>query len=448
MPRIEVAKRFDWDTFVRRYWNKRPVLYKGTSASPFELADVFDAAAGATRSYSKQSYSTDSRSNLQFTIDREQQLFLEPWLPRASDGALEAYEARVLERLGSRKYALIIASLYSSGFGLWSKERAFFSELWRRVGMPLSGAITTLFHGNYEHSPVGVHLDRFTTFLFALKGRKRMRFWPKKPWSAPVSTILDYVPYLKESFVAEVEPGDILYWPSSYYHVGESAGEEVATSVNVGIPRTEHPTVYYVDDLLRGTIDELSLSEQEWRNTRLAKVSASPLARGVLTRAGPLSPELPRALLEAVDAFRDVSRPRETRRHIQAIWLKRLTAGGFEPVPLPSRRRRLEDEDRIRVDPRFPILFEQVDAGHWICSGNGHALLEAGSARTVARLFETLNSGHEVRVGELLRPFRSRAPRAPGAGRVRGVTRDDMRAVLERLQGFRALIRLGRGSPP
>lgn len=430
MPRIEVAKRFDWDTFVRRYWNKRPVLYKGTSASPFEAEDVFDAAAGATRSYLKQSYSADSRSNLQFTIDRQQQLVLKPWLPYESDGSLEAYEARILGRLGSRKYALIIASLYSSGFRLWAKERAFFSELWRRVGMPLSGAITTLFHGNYEHSPVGVHLDRFTTFLFALKGRKRMRFWPKKPWSAPVSTILDYAPYLKESFVAEVEPGDILYWPSSYYHVGESAGDEVATSVNVGIPRTEHHTVYYADELLRGTIDETALSEQEWRHTRLAKVDASPLARGVLGRKGPLPPELPRAILEAVSAFRDVSRRRETLSHIQATWLKRLTSGGFEPVPPPARRGRLKDEDRIWVDPRFPILFEQERAGQWICSANGHALTGAGNAKAVARLFQTLNSGQEIRVGELLRPLRSRG--------------ESMRAVLERLQGFRALTRLGR----
>jgi 50S ribosomal protein L16 3-hydroxylase len=444
MPRIEVAKKFDWDTFVRRYWNKRPVLYQGTSASPFELADVFDAAAGATRGYLKQSYATDSRSNLQFTIDRQQQIFLEPWLPREADGSLQAYEDRILGRLGSRKYALIVASLYSSGFRLWSKERAFFSELWRRVGMPLSGAITTLFHGNYEHSPVGVHLDRFTTFLFALKGRKRMRFWPKKPWSAPVSTMLDYAPYLKESFVAEVEPGDILYWPSSYYHVGESAGGEVATSVNVGIPRTEHPTVYYVDDLLRGTIDELSLSEQEWRNTRLAKVGASPLARGVLTRQGALSPELPRALQAAVGAFREVSRRRETLSHIQVTWLKRLTAGGFEPVPPAARKGRLEDEDRVRVDPRFPILFEQSEAGRWICAANGHALRGAGSVKAAARLFETLNSGRELRVGALLRPFRSGVERKRGATDVVAATREGMRTVLERLQGLRALARNGR----
>lgn len=165
--------------------------------------------------------------------------------------------------------------------------------------MPVTGGITTLFHGTYEHSPVGVHLDRFTTFLFALRGRKRMRFWRKRPWREDVSTILDYQPYLASSFVAEVEPGDIPYWPSTYYHVSESAGSGVASSVNVGIPITEHRAVYSVDDLLRGLLDETSLADQEWEQTHLARESASPLARGALTKNGVLASDLPRALTEA-----------------------------------------------------------------------------------------------------------------------------------------------------
>ncbi|WP_257447828.1 cupin domain-containing protein [Archangium lipolyticum] len=431
MPRIEISTTFDWDTFVRRYWNKRPVLYKGTSASPFEPGDVFDAATGAARSYLRSSHAPDSLPHLQFTIDRLQQVFLAPWLPRESDGSLEAYDARLAPRLGDRRYALIVTRLHASGFGLWARERAFFSELWRRVGIPMTGGITTLFHGNYEHSPVGVHLDRFTTFLFALHGRKRMRFWPKKPWKEPVSTILDYEPYLKDSFVAEVEPGDILYWPSSYYHVGESAGRGVATSVNVGIPISEHLSVYDVHDLLRGFGDESA-------STGPAK-GASPLARGVLSEEGILSSELPRALMESVGELRGLSRPREVRRQLRTTWLKRLSAAGFEPVPPPARGGRLKDEDRVRGDPRFPILLEPEGTEHWICSANGHALLGAGRVEAVARMFETLSSGREVPVGELLRSFRSRATGTSGADGTIPATREGMRRVLERLQAFRAL---------
>lgn len=425
MPRIDIARKFDWDTFVSRYWNRRPVLYRGTSASPFRAEDVFDAATGATRHYLRREVSLDSRPAVQFTLGRKQQLGLEPWLPREEDGSLEGYDTRLVPRLKDQRYALIIARLHASGFGLWSRERAFFSELWRRVGLPLSGGITTLFHGNYEHSPVGVHQDRFTTFLFALRGRKRMRFWPKKPWSAPVSTILDYAPYLEDSFVAEVGPGDILYWPASYYHVGESAGPEVATSVNVGIPLHEHLLSYDLQDLLPDAGGEGADEVPERHVSR--RTGVSPLARGVLSASGVLSPVLPPALQEAAGALRRRSRKQEVEERLQRVWLQRLSAAGFEPVPPPVRGGRLTDEASVRADPRFPILVEPRGTGQWLCAANGHVLTGEGRVEPVARMMDTLNTGDAVRVGSLLRPFRSRD------------TRERMRRVLERLRGFRAL---------
>ncbi|CAM3286424.1 cupin [Corallococcus sp. ZKHCc1 1396] len=446
MSALETTRRFDWDTFVARYWNQRPVLFKGTGASPFTLTDVFDASAGATRRYLERSYAVDSRPDVTFTVDRSRQLVLKPWLPRASDGSLEAYDARIAAEVGAKRYALIISSLHSSGYGLWSRERAFFAELWKRVGLPITGGITTLFHGTYEHSPVGVHLDRFTTFLFALRGRKRMRFWRKRPWKEDVSTVLDYQPYLKDSFVAEVEPGDILYWPSTYYHVGESAGAGVTTSVNVGIPLTEHRTVYAVDDLLRGMIDETSLADHEWTQTRLARVDASPLMRDALRAGGRLPTVLPRALSEAVEAFRDVSRPRDARRHIQETWLKRLTSGGFQPVPDPAPTKRLRDGDRVHADARFPIVLEQEDTTRWICAANGQALRGKGGGQAVAKLFKELASGRESRVGDLLRPFRSGGRTAPDVD-VIAATREGMRSVLEKLHACRALTQ-GQGNSP
>ncbi|WIG97795.1 cupin domain-containing protein [Myxococcus sp. SDU36] len=438
MPALEIATRFDWDTFVRRYWNQRPVLFKGTRASPFTVEDVFEASAGATRRYLSRSYPPTSRPDVTFTVDRLRQLRSREWLPRASDGSLDGYDARIAAQLGQRRYALIIATLHASSFPLWSRQRAFFAGLWQRVGLPVTGGITTLFHGTYEHSPVGVHLDRFTTFLFALRGRKRMRFWRKRPLREDVSTILDYQPYLASSFVAEVEPGDILYRPSTYYHVGESAGTGVASSVNVGIPITEHHAIYSVDDLLRGMLDETSLADQEWKQTRLARVSASPLARGALTKSGVLATALPQALTEAVSAFREVSHPKEARRHLQATWLKRLTSGGFEPVPPPTREKPLRDSHLVRVDPSFPVLFERDGATRWICSANGHALRGVGGGRAVEILFRKLNSGTAVGVKAVLSPFRTRRT-ARHDSEIIAATREGMRELLKKLHAFHAI---------
>ncbi|WP_426756599.1 JmjC domain-containing protein [Myxococcus sp. Y35] len=429
MARIDIQRRFDWDTFVTRYWNRRPVLYQATGVNPFRDADVFDAALGASRGAMAPPTTLEARTDVQFTIDKGQPVQLAPWLPRDTDGSLDGYDARLADTLGTRRYALIISLLHSHGFGLWSQERAFFSELWRRVGMPLSGAITTLFHGNYEHSPVGVHLDRFTTFLFGLRGRKRMRFWARRPWSMPVTTLVDYAPYLEKSFTAEVGPGDILYWPASYHHVGESAGEGVATSVNVGIPITGHQTRDDVEDLLSaGGADALRVRDAARRR---------PLEPGVLD-GGVLPRELPVALRQAATTLREATRDARMHANIRTLWLNRLSAGGFEPSPPPARRRPLKDTDSLHGDKSFPILMEKTGTG-WCCSANGNALHVSGPRQPVDKVIKILNTAREVSVNELLRPFPSRGALPLRVLESLPATREGVRRMLEILLTFRAI---------
>lgn len=434
-----VETRFDWPRFVERYWEQRPVLFRANAAAPFELAETFEAATAAGRTHLQRSYSGSARPNIQFTAERLQQVFLRPWLPVPADGSLLGYRERVARRLGSQRYALVISTFHSFSFPLWSRARQFFAGLWEQVGIPLTGAITTLFHGNYEHTPSGVHRDRFTTFLFALQGRKRMRFWPARPWSEPVSTLIDYRPYLDRSFSVDVEPGDLLYWPASYYHVGEGVGDDVATSINIGVPRTEHRTVYTLDDLLLGTIDESDLADQDRARSRLARVNGTPLMRGILD-GGRLSSALPAPLQRAVRAFRDVTRPRETAQHIRTLWLGRTTATGFEPVPAPAREPRLTDEHRVRADPQFPIQWTRAAtgrrSGEWLCSANGHVVRVAGHAG-LPRLLATLNTGRPARVADLLRRFRT-SP-TPARTDPLPATRVGIKRLLEKLCAFRAL---------
>jgi 50S ribosomal protein L16 3-hydroxylase len=434
---IAIETEFDWASFVQLYWEQRPVLFKRLSAGPFDSQDAFRAAAEAGRVHLERSYSGGARPNVQFTVERKQQSFLRPTLPLPTDGSLAGYARRMARELGRRRYALVISGFHSFWYPLWASERSFLAGLWRRVGLPLTGAITTLFHGNYEHTPSGVHRDRFTTFLFALEGQKRMRFWPERPWSEPVSTMVDYERYLDRSFAVDVEPGDLLYWPASYYHVGESVGREVATSVNVGVPRTEHRPVYYLDDLLLGTIDEIDLSDEERRRARLGRVNGSPLVRGALTDR-PLPAALPLPLRQAIRAFVDVSRPAASARHVRTLWLRRTTAAGLEPAPEPARRSRLADGDRVRADRRFPIAWARDGARELLCSANGHAVRVAGHA-DVARMLAALNTGRAACVADLVRPFRAtgsarRSERIPA-------TRAGMKLLLEKLCSFRALER-------
>ena len=217
----------------------------------------------------------------------------------------------------------------------------FYSGLWDRVGLPLSGAITTLFHGSYEHSPVGVHRDRFATFMFGLKGRKRMRFWDERPWTEPVSSVLDYERHLGTSFTAEVGPGDLLYWPANYYHVGESATGQPATSVNIGVPRADHHASYDLDDVLGGTDDGAS-----------SGVMFAP------------DGDFPRAWADCLANLRDHLRVDRAGE----LSLRHRTAGGFRPVPTgeagPARRRRRTSRGRGDPDHRQAVRRERPRRPH------------------------------------------------------------------------------------
>lgn len=329
------AAALDWDEFVSRWWQRRVVAIRG-GAAPFALADAFDCAVAAGADQLRQTYDLAARRAVQFSIEGQQQTRVAPWLPVAGDRSFDGHAARIAGPLAGRRHALVISRFHSHTRAVWAAARAAFAPLWQRIGMPLSGAITTLFHGDYEATPIGVHKDRFSTLLFQLAGRKRMRFWPARPWSEPVATIADYRAYLASSFAVEVGPGDLLYWPASYYHVGESAGG-VATSVNVGIPIGEHRAAHVAGELL-GMIDA-DLPESARRSTRLRAGRAAPLVGGAITADGRLPARLPAALRSALAEVQRVTAPDALAAHTRALWRARVAAGGFEPVPPAPRRR-------------------------------------------------------------------------------------------------------------
>lgn len=434
MTEPTVMRTFDWDTFTDRFWDRRPVLFKGLSDPPFDEREVFHAAVLGTRT----DHPLALPPNVQITIERRQQTRPGDHLPEFSDGSLEGYQERMARQLDGRRYALVVHGFHAFHQPQVERERAFYAGLWERVGQPLTGAITTLFHGTYEHSPVGVHLDRFATFMYALKGRKRMRFWPSRPWSEPVATMLDYEAYLSESIVAEVEPGDLLYWPSTYYHVGESAGGEPATSVNVGVPRDRHSVAYELDDLLGPDLA-----------TRAVPDSTSGLpesARGRLfaSRVG-TDDEVPEELARGVRALVALTQEDRLDERLADVSLEHWTSGGFLPAPPPLPSRKLEDDTFVRAVA--PILLTG-DRNGCRCAANGHVVRIAAAEADIATMIAPLRAGRTVSVGELLAyGLHGSGDEGPGDDEpgddepARGASRADRRSLLETLESFHALVR-------
>ncbi|MFB7955693.1 JmjC domain-containing protein [Streptomyces sp. NPDC056045] len=398
---VTVETSFDWDVFVDRFWDREPVLYRGVGDAPFAEAEVFGTAVLGSR----PPHPLAVPGNVQFLVERRQQTQPYDLMPELSDGSFDGYERRMADRLDRQRYALVVHRFHSFSHPLWARAQRFWAGLWERVGQPTHTAGSTLFHGSYEHSPVGVHQDRFATFMFCVRGTKRMRFWAERPWSDPVHTVLDYQPYLASSFVAEVGPGDLLYWPARYYHVGESTGGAPATSVNVGIPRREHRPYYEIKDLFRGT----------------EPVASAPLFTPDAGPDGRLADALPTALADAVDAFAELLDEDRFADRATALALRVRTAGGFWPTRPPAGPLPLDDDTPVRA---CAPLLAAPGPGARRFAANGNVSSGTAGAEALAVLGR-LDAGEVVRVGDL--PVSRR---------------EEVRCLLQELESFRAVTRI------
>lgn len=414
-----VEPAFEAPSYVADHWSGTPVLYRSVPRPPFAADEVFRAAVAASGSVGEHALP----ARVQFTVGRRQQEHPGGHLPQQADGSWEGYVKRSGQQLDGARHALVMHYFHAFDHGQWARERAFCAGLWRQLGQP-TGSITTLFHGNYEHSPVGVHRDRFATMMFVLRGHKRMRFWAERPWTEPVSSVLDYRPYLGTSFAVDVGPGELLAWSSAYYHVGETVDEAPATSVNIGIPCEEHHPRYDVQALLaRPAPDPLAdpAAPPRW----VPPVDA-PL---YVPEAPDADAALPPALTEALGALRTSAGDPGVAALTTS--LRHWTSGGLEPVPLPRPVADLHDTAAVRAPDGGEVLWSQRDGVRY-CAAYGH-VTQVPDSPAVSGLLRTIRSGAAVPVGDLLAGF----PDAPGPGAA--CTRADARRLVRELVSFRAL---------
>ncbi|KLJ01469.1 hypothetical protein WQ56_06270 [Luteimonas sp. FCS-9] len=411
MPCIEELGPVDWARFVATCWDVRPVVYRQAGGAPYPTDAALHAAAAAARE------AAAGETACRFVLDDRQLRQPGDWLPRGEDGSFDAYARRVLRAAGDdAAYALIVNEFHRHDARIFEAGRRFFRGLWAHVGLPATGAITTLFHGNYERTPVGVHKDRFSTFVFVLQGRKRMRFWPTRPWRDAVATRVDYAQHLADSFAIEVGPGDVLYWPSAYYHVGETIGTDVATSVNVGVPRDGHALRYEFDAIVR----QADAEDAE---------DAAPLDGA----ASGGDPDRPPGIASALERARRLASPQALRSAAAAGYLSLLTGGGFAPPPPAMPPGRFDAGARVRLaDPACPVAWMHDDGGA-LCGAAGHVRRVARFDDAAAALLRRLDGGEAIDVAALLAPFGD-APAHAAAMR-----RNEAHALLAWLVSTRAL---------
>lgn len=393
-----------WRRFTTTYWNRRPTVLRSPFGQPLVTpSELFRSAVAAT---ARLRQPTDdfvlASGGRRVVMQRD----LSRLVPRAADASLRGYLRRLRDAGARRQVAIFVNHFQVElGWRIFTRFRQFLNGLYQLAGIPAWRAEVGLFMGNYRRTAVGVHRDSGDVFCLVVEGTKRIRAWRAGAISslAPLAGPYPYADLLGRSMLLEGRPGDIIYWPSSYWHIAESEGRP-GSSLSLAL--------YYDGSLRRALGDTLEANASVFANDR--RIDALGFAGN----------GLPRQLFSAV---RHVERkaPLLTLALLR-FWMERITGLGFARLPRPSGRARLRMGGSVRAVSDSPILWHQFH-GHLVLAAGGRSIVLRYHPELV-RLMRRVGRGRVCLVGRLLR-----------ARKPRGVTSAAARRALQFLLNARAI---------
>lgn len=231
-----------WANFARRHWEKSPVAFhkadvSGADIFSLDATNVFDLLVR----YCDQCRADDTTDGLKFYVDgiRLESFETLEHLPVKSDKSLHGYHRRMEAQFDD--YGLVCDELMQVNDRRWGVVHTFMDSLYEHVGMPNRFCEIGLYLGNYKKTPFGIHIDKCGVLSFPIVGSKKFRLWaPKYVKAHPeLQESFSYDEFKKQSIVMKVKPGDVAYWPSTYWHIAENAGSFNATwSIGVWVDKT------------------------------------------------------------------------------------------------------------------------------------------------------------------------------------------------------------------
>lgn len=413
-----------WSRFHDEYWEKHATVLRQPFATRIvEPHDSFRRLVDVGDRYR----AGDNDLLLKFCVGHTQQLVdVGRYLPERGDGSIAGYAERVTGLLGGQRFGLVVEDFQAFDTTLWLRLREFLGGLFDLTGLPGESAKATVFLGNYERTPWGLHRGRSGNFQLIVDGPKRIRSWPDAFFRGreDPSHRLDYHHYNADSTVLDAVPGDVIYWPSDTWHVGESVDGALSFAISVALFIDQHSTPALLEHARSLVARRLEPTD------RTERLDIRP------ARIGDSAATVDAVVKRSAAALREVTNDASLELRLRVAWLNHITGFGFTVPPMPLARQSLADESRVRVLSAYPVIWLRADTDELICSANGHAFSVTASPRILA-LLERLNGGAPHRVRELVEAH-------SGTAAVDGVeyetTPENIRALLEKLASLRAII--------
>jgi hypothetical protein len=378
-----------WDLFVSRAWDRTPAVFKNVcTPSFFAENDLFDLLCESSWRRKNNSKSV----NLRFYRDGSSREIFEDYaehLPLAQDMSLSRYSRRLTRSFRNNPWGIILNEINRYSPELWQRARELMWHLFSRVGFPGGTVTVDSFVGNYDRTPFGIHKDPYHVFTFPVVGEKVFHLWPFQPlarisgindsayYTHQITGLRDIIPKKLAPIELRASPGDMVYWPQSYWHIAHG-GQGLNATVTLGLGFTQSALAW----------------GEPYVNKDESEIRIPP------TRIGRA---FPRRQIELIhSAYKTRSKKLASRQFMSKLtyeYLRKVSAFGFSPPLEPRSRVRLKSADQIRTDPRFPIL-TRLNGSSIACFVNGNQLV-ARKTRTIQKLIALLNRGDTFTVANL-----------------------------------------------
>ncbi|WP_319775332.1 hypothetical protein [Breoghania sp.] len=411
----------EWENFYYGNWEKTPIVLRGCFPDPTEAAEeILNSLKNANKAWRM-----GEATNFGIWINGNRPEYeYGRFFVDQKDTSVRDYVDRILAQSGVDEFCFTHFNLQQYDLPLWRRARDFLSGLLSLSGLPSDEIDLDVFTGRYAQTPGGIHTDAAGTFMCVLEGTKRMYVWPADYFNdkevsvsgeGAVRTIIDtdYRLFLDDATVLIGSPGDILYWPSTSWHISIPEEADAYTLVlNIGMFFSQKPA-----PLLRGILDDLYDS---FFSGRFRWGETYPIREADQQESLSMLPEMDGDAVAMLDApqFADL-----VKDMLKERWVQRVSSGGFRKFPPKGCEIEARTATHIQVDPRYPILRDCSQEGITVAA-NGH-LLKVPNEQVFLDLINCLNTGERHSIAHLARSF---------AGRGEGVEESDVLSFLHELK--------------
>jgi hypothetical protein len=346
-------------------------------------------------------------------IDNLDPFFDTPPLPHEDIGD---WTTRVF---GKRKYGIIFNRGEKFSDHLSRSMVLKLGPLIDKIGMPTEGFLFTIFIGNYDNTPLGIHKDlpgKSVMHFHLGPGPKTMYTWDDQPYSthaaADPSNAKQLAKHAHYSLSHTFDEGDIYFMPENRFHIGTQSGLSVGIACWCNNRSVQDMTTrlftLFARDYIRSSPAMLKADPSDLNNTDHIEQVLDLY-------------DMPKELADAT--MKDVLRYvyRDLRYAL-------YSNGGLRNGPLPRKDRiTLRENSIVQVEHPYKMLHYASTDGSRLSLFSRGTRLEMHFNPAIIRIVERINQGEAASIKEL---EELSAPDLPALG---------VRQLLQQLRTFRGI---------